>query len=137
MDIRLPDGFWHHYRVPIVLGVSSIVLVGISIVLLFKSANSHTIRFHRMRWGASPSARSGSITIDVEGRLFALEFYRFLPTVGWRTPLRRGRMRQDADREYVAQKIEPRDESYRWNEALCSEAWENKTSHNKTSQKWI
>lgn len=65
MELMDWQRFWTDYKVPIVLGIASVILITLSIILLVKSTQTATpIEFSTQ---ASVSGITNTITVDIEG----------------------------------------------------------------------
>jgi len=108
--------FWRTYRLPIILGSSSLFLVALSVVLLVKSTQTVTpIQFSHMESSsdalgvsiqASQSANLGTILVDIEGAVGNPGVIR-LPA-GSRVEeaiQSAGGLRSNADTAYISQNI--------------------------------
>ncbi len=96
--------FWAKYRVPLVLGGGSLLLIVISLVLLIKSVQTEApIEFHE----ATSSAASGSpIKVDVEGAVTAPGVYSLSAEARVEDALQAaGGLRADADMAAVARTL--------------------------------
>jgi competence protein ComEA len=107
-DVRfelVQSDFWNTYKVPILLGIVSVLLIVLSIVLLIKSTQTAPIRFSGE--SASTSAiLNGTITIDIEGAVVRPGVYEM--TQGSRIEdaiTKSGGLSADADTERIAKTI--------------------------------
>ena len=121
----------NQYRVPIALGVTSVVLVALSIVLLFKSTQTTTpIRFSRDVLGTD-AISTPSAVIDIEGAVVSPGL-KSLPLNSRVEDLlaAAGGLRADADREYVTQKLNRAMKLTDGMKVYIPRIGENETSHN-------
>lgn len=96
--------FWAKYRIPLVLGGGSLLLIVLSLVLLIKSVQTEApIEFHE----ATSSAASGSpIRVDVEGAVVAAGVYSLSAEARVEEALQAaGGLRPDADMAVVARTL--------------------------------
>lgn len=67
--------FWQHYRVPIILGVTSVVFIIVSVTILLKSVQTNTpITFSTDE--ASGSGQAAGIVVDIAGAVVHPGVYR-------------------------------------------------------------
>lgn len=131
MNVSQLGEFWRQYRIPIVLGISSIVLIMLSIVLLFKSTQTTTpIRFSQDELG-SDAISTPSAVIDIEGAV-VYPGIKSLPVNSRVEDAIRaaGGLNSDADREYVAQKLNRAMKLTDGMKLYIPKTGEGETSHN-------
>jgi competence protein ComEA len=122
---------WHIYKIPILLGVFSILLITISIVLLIKSTQTVTPIEFSISNQASQSANLASISVDVEGAVASAGVIT-LPA-GSRVEdalLAVGGLRNTADMRYVSQNVNRAMKLSDGMKIYIPEANEDMTSHN-------
>lgn len=69
--------FWERYRVPVILGLVSVLFIIISLTILIKSVQTNTpITFSRSPDEASGSGQASTIVIDIAGAVAAPGVYR-------------------------------------------------------------